>query len=86
MPEEMLKEILASAQNFKATLSEIYQQGRTDGGVTLRDRFAMVALPALMAEFFAKGMSLHDVGAAAYDIADGMLQARDIRRNSGNSD
>jgi hypothetical protein len=63
-----------------------YQEVIANLHETMRDRFAMAALPALMADYAEKGYSGHDLGATAYSIADNLMQARDIRRDSGQSD
>ena len=90
MPKDMLKEIFASAQNFESALSEIYAQGKTDGGETLRDRFAMAALAGMMASPFDMDGGRETVTAhfatMSYSYADAMIKARDIRRDSGQSD
>lgn len=46
---------------------------------TLRDQFAMAAIPALLADRDSPAVYLADVAKAAYDLADAMLAAREAK-------
>jgi len=52
-------------------------------GMTLRDYFAAAVLPALIAKY--DHLADHEIAVAAYNVADAMLEERDIAKAEGRS-
>lgn len=59
------------------------QSGGELGGMTLRDYFAAAVLPALIANY--DHLADHEIAVAAYNVADAMLEERDIAKAEGRS-
>ena len=58
---------------------DVGEAARSVSAVTLRDRFAMAALPGIMAAYDPRNMSgddITDAAVAAYGMADAMIGAR----------
>lgn len=69
--DETIPKTVADNLLLKAQVKQLLEKP------TLRDRFAMAALPALLTYYMAEYQSYNGVQKEAYNLADAMLKARE---------